>query len=156
MIIIDQTAKHILLAALFQLFQLDICARFFFKYRILRKIVIIFVSWYIHQFENICFGCSKEQSHWNGSFEYPQHMFEKKNNFFTNVFKNAPTFSKNYYKIQPWVWDVTLFILMDYPIHIDTTRLKYGIVHFLYFKGLPVKISIKWYISVPEDLYLSK
>ena len=24
---------------------------------------------------NICFGCSKEPSHWDGYFEYPQHMF---------------------------------------------------------------------------------
>ena len=24
---------------------------------------------------NICFGCPKEPSHWDGSFEYPQHMF---------------------------------------------------------------------------------
>ena len=24
---------------------------------------------------NICFGCSKEPSHWDGSFEYPQPMF---------------------------------------------------------------------------------
>ena len=23
----------------------------------------------------ICHGCSKEPSHWDGSFEYPQHMF---------------------------------------------------------------------------------
>ena len=23
---------------------------------------------------NICFGCSKETSHWDGSFEYPQHV----------------------------------------------------------------------------------
>ena len=32
----------------------------------------------------MCFGCSKEQSHRDGSFEYPQHMFllkNKKNNF---------------------------------------------------------------------------
>ena len=28
----------------------------------------------IHQF-NICFGCSKELSHWDGSYEYSQHMF---------------------------------------------------------------------------------
>ena len=30
------------------------------------------------------FGCSKEPSHWDGSFEYPQHMFQlrnKKNDF---------------------------------------------------------------------------
>ena len=32
----------------------------------------------------MCFGCSKEPSHGDGSFEYPQHMFwlrNKKNNF---------------------------------------------------------------------------
>ena len=32
----------------------------------------------------MCFGCSKEPSHPDGSFEYPQHMFwlrNKKNNF---------------------------------------------------------------------------
>ena len=30
------------------------------------------------------FGCSKEPSHWDGSFEYPQHMYwmrNKENNF---------------------------------------------------------------------------
>ena len=27
----------------------------------------------------MCFGCSKEPSHWDGSFEYPQHMFWMKN-----------------------------------------------------------------------------
>ena len=33
---------------------------------------------------NICFGFSKELSQWDGSIEYPQHMFwlrNKKNNF---------------------------------------------------------------------------
>ena len=32
----------------------------------------------------MCFGCSKEPSHSDGSFEYPQHMFwirNKENNF---------------------------------------------------------------------------
>ena len=32
----------------------------------------------------MCFGCSKEPSHGDGSFEYPQHTFllrNKKNNF---------------------------------------------------------------------------
>ena len=28
---------------------------------------------------NMCFVCSKEWSHWDGSFEYPQHMFWKRN-----------------------------------------------------------------------------
>ena len=26
-----------------------------------------------------CFGCSKEPSHWDGSFEHPQHMFSLRN-----------------------------------------------------------------------------
>ena len=44
-----------------------------------RKIAIIFLSISL----NMCFGCSKEPSHRDGSFEYPQHMFwlrNKKNN----------------------------------------------------------------------------
>ena len=28
---------------------------------------------------NICFGCSKEPSHLDGSFEYPQHKFWLRN-----------------------------------------------------------------------------
>ena len=28
---------------------------------------------------SICFGCSKEPSHWDGSFEYPQQMFWLRN-----------------------------------------------------------------------------
>ena len=28
---------------------------------------------------SICFGCSKEPSHWDGSFEHPQHMFWLRN-----------------------------------------------------------------------------
>ena len=36
-----------------------------------RKIVNIFLPINF----NICFGCSKEPSHWDGSFGYPQHMF---------------------------------------------------------------------------------
>ena len=28
---------------------------------------------------SICFGCSKEPSHWDGSFEYPQHIFWLRN-----------------------------------------------------------------------------
>ena len=44
------------------------------------KIAIIFLSISL----NMCFGCSKEPSYRDGSFEYPQHMFwlrNKKNNF---------------------------------------------------------------------------
>ena len=38
---------------------------------------------------NMCFGCSKEPSHGDGSFEYPQHMFclkIEKNNFQLHTF----------------------------------------------------------------------
>ena len=47
----------------------------------------------------------------------------------------------------------TLFILMDYPIYIETINKE---LSSLYFKGLLVKISIKLCISVPECcFYLS-
>ena len=36
-----------------------------------RKIAIIFLPIIL----NMCYGCSKEPSHRDGSFEYPQHMF---------------------------------------------------------------------------------
>ena len=45
---------------------------------------------------NICFGCSKEPSHQDGSFEYPQHMFwlrNKKNNFYLRTLIWGPEFS---------------------------------------------------------------
>ena len=45
-----------------------------------RKIAITFLSISL----NMCFGYSKEPSHLDGSFEYPQQMFwlrNKKNNF---------------------------------------------------------------------------
>ena len=41
----------------------------------------------------MCFGCSKELSHRNGSFEYPQHMFwmrKQKNNFLLRNFIWGP------------------------------------------------------------------
>ena len=37
--------------------------------------MIIFLSIIL----NMCFGCSKELSHWDGSLEYPQHIFWLKN-----------------------------------------------------------------------------
>ena len=40
----------------------------------------------------------------------------------------------------PGMLFLTLFILMDYPIHIDTNRMELSI---LYSKGLHFKISIK-------------
>ena len=40
------------------------------------KIVIIFLPICL----NMCFGCSKEPSHQDGSLEYPQHVFVYKEN----------------------------------------------------------------------------
>ena len=39
---------------------------------------------------------------------------------------------------------------MDYPMNIDTISIELSI---LYFKGLPVKTSIKWCIAVPKDCF---
>ena len=50
----------------------------------LSLIVASFVNIFLSISFNMCFGCSKEQSHQDGSFEYPQHMFwlrNKKINF---------------------------------------------------------------------------
>ena len=35
-----------------------------------RKIIFLFLN------QNICFGCSKEPSRWDGSFEHPKHMLK--------------------------------------------------------------------------------
>ena len=46
----------------------------------------------------MCFGCSKEPSHRDGSFEYPQHMFwlrNKKNNFQLHSLIWGPELSTN-------------------------------------------------------------
>ena len=52
----------------------------------------------------MCFGCSKEPSHRDGSFEYPQHMFwlrNKKNNFVTHSYMGTDIFlSKMYMKVK--------------------------------------------------------
>ena len=44
-----------------------------------KKIQLKIVNIFLHIIFNICFGCSKEPSHWDGSFEYPQHMFWLRN-----------------------------------------------------------------------------
>ena len=52
------------------------------------------------------------------------------------------------------MYPLLFVILMDYPIYIDTISMKLSI---LYFKGLLVKISIKWCTSIPEVcIYLDK
>ena len=53
------------------------------------KIVYIFLAITF----SICFGCPKEPSLWDGSFEYPQHMFwlrNKKINFLVRTLNKRP------------------------------------------------------------------
>ena len=52
-----------------------------------RKIVIIFLPINL----NMCFWCSKEPSHLDSSFEYPQHMFWMRN-------------KENKYPIRTLIW----------------------------------------------------
>ena len=55
-----------------------------------KKNAIIFLSINL----NMCFVCSKEPSHRDGSFEYPQHMFwlrNTKNNFQLRTLIWGPT-----------------------------------------------------------------
>ena len=62
----------------------------------MRKIAIIFLSISL----NMCFGCSKEPSLRDGSFEYPQHMFwlrNMKNNFQLRTPIRGPVFTDGYY-----------------------------------------------------------
>ena len=40
---------------------------------------------------------------------------------------------------------------MNYPIHVDTICMDLSI---LYFNGLPVKFSVKWGFSYPEDCFI--
>ena len=44
-----------------------------------KKIDLKIVNNFLSTNFNICFGCSKEPSRGDGSFEYPQHMFWLRN-----------------------------------------------------------------------------
>ena len=49
----------------------------------------------------MCFGCSKELSHWDDSFEYPQHMFWLRN-------------KKTNFQLCPLVWrSDTIIVILD-------------------------------------------
>ena len=50
-----------------------------------QKILVWFCKYFLTDQLNICFGCSKEPSHWDGSFEYPQHMFRLRFNILVHT-----------------------------------------------------------------------
>ena len=67
---------------------------------------------------SICFGCSKEPSHWDGSFEYPQHMFWLR--IKKSIFLSRTQFTKVLYHIQrvilyTKIFSVNLWIF-SYPL----------------------------------------
>ena len=73
----------------------------------LLKILIIFLPNNL----NMCFGCSKELSHWDGSFEYPQHMFwmrNKENDFPIHTLIWRPEEVKNYLELMNYLWPLNI------------------------------------------------
>ena len=82
-------------------------------------------NYYLTHSLNICFGCPKEPSHRDGSFEYPQHMFWLRN-------------KKYNFLLHTLIWGPVRPFLMDFPIHFDTITMGLPIV---YFKGSQVEFS---------------
>ena len=108
-----------------------------------RKIVNIFLPINF----NIGFGCSKEPSHWDGSFEYPQHIFwlrnKKKHNFryalyLTKVLQ-VNVYSKGslcfesiclavYYKMALFSWHEPFYLLL---MHLFLVKSSFKLVFCL-------------------------
>ena len=78
------------------------------------KIVIIFLSISF----NMCFGCSKEPSQQDSSFEYPQHMFwlrSKKSNFQLHTLIWGPDL---YFSVKFKL----LFFITSFSLELNTTQ----------------------------------
>ena len=76
---------------------------------------------------NMCFGCSKEPSHRDGSFEYPQHMFWMK-------------IRKKYFQVRSVIWgpEYTTFLL----------GLKYG--HITIYKSRITTLFTNFKSFIPK------
>ena len=73
----------------------------------------------------MCFGCSKEPSHRDGSFEYPKHMFwlrNKKNNFLLHSLVWGPARALNF--------SLSLHHIYD-KVKLDTDLHTLGTIHTL-------------------------
>ena len=87
----------------------------------------------------MCFGCSKELSHRDGSFEYPQHMFwltNKKNDFLLHTLIWGPvkfyslTYRSiliNFKRFFAYLWRV-LKILFHIIFHLLISKIQ-NVVH---------------------------
>ena len=62
---------------------------------------------------NMCFGCSKEPSHQDGSFEFPQHMFWLSN-------------KKNNFPVRTLIWmpDGECSNILDIKLHVSACKIK--------------------------------
>ena len=72
---------------------------------------------------NICFGCSKEPSHWDGSFEYPQRMFWLRNKKCVCVCARARLLLL---WISPFLSCLVLYIPVNNYTHLNVPVNSYG------------------------------
>ena len=110
----------------------------------------------------MCFGCSKEPSHWDGSFEYPQHMFwlrNKKNNYLLRILIGGPEGKISCYVSQTnWRDLFLLWFLWSSP---KVGRCVLGLLHlfcflllFFHFPTIRLELKISTYpIRVCFSLY---
>ena len=81
----------------------------------------------------MCFGCSKEPSHRDGSFEYPQHMFwlrNKKNNFLVRSLILRPGLTL-FYHTKQILMTVFIIVLIDYCNFSYVGQISIGKLKFL-------------------------
>ena len=112
-------------------------------YQCVRKIVIIFLPINF----NICFVCSKEPSHRDGSFEYPQHMFwmrNKENSFPIHILIRRPDYNREMTSCNPikYIMDNPILIAseLDGNIHQNTLYIKD--IYFLEVNTKYISLSV--------------
>ena len=113
------------------------------------KIIFLFLD------QNICCGCSKEPSQWDGSFEHPKHTFKLTDVKIITIFH-----SQNLPSGQKWKYCVALIrsiLLISFQreptIYLFLWRNNYKIwiiliIHFIILRGICLKY---WYpvINLP-------
>ena len=88
----------------------------------------------------MCFGCSKEPSHGDGSFEYPQHMIWLRN-------------KKNNFQLYTLIWgpvsSVLIYMMYDNCSEILNTFTFCSQIKFL-FSGLEFTKCLYYYRENPD------
>ena len=108
----------------------------------------------------MCFGCSKELSHWDGSFEYPEHMFwlrNKKNNFLLHTLIWGPAHMYIYlYSLQiydsisdsftilgVWVLGLAVSNINESPLQTNESKTLFLMTSLLYY-CIPGLAGTRW------------